>query len=413
MTTLPPNWAEAPLHRLAKVAYGKGLPKGRRGEAGAYPYVGSGGVIAQTFDCLVDGPALVIGRKGTAGSVQRFEHGCWPSDTTFFIRVPDELDATLLEHQLRCLQLGQYDRSTALPGLGRPDLEAARIVVPPLAEQRRIVTAIEEAFSRLDAGEIGLRTARTLLKRMRSSVLAAAVTGRLVPQEPTDTSAADHLAEGGIEALELTDQLPRGWARVVLGNLARVGSGTTPSRANSAFWRDGSIPWVTSALLNEGVVRQAREYVTPAAVAETALKLWPAGSLLIAMYGEGQTRGRCAELALEATCNQACAAIVLHDSVAPFSRFVRIFLDANYEANRRLAAGGVQPNLSVGLVKSMAIPIPPIDEARRIVDEVDRQFSFLNACDRAVNLAGARSTRLRRSILKAAFEGRLVSQEAS
>jgi type I restriction enzyme S subunit len=131
------------------------------------------------------------------------------------------------------------------------------------------------------------------------------------------------------------------------------------------------------------------------------------------MYGEGRTRGRCAELAIDATCNQACAAILLRDELQVFRHFVWLFFDASYESNRRLASGGVQPNLNVGLIKRIAMPLPPVPEAKRIVAEVDRQFSFIEACEHAVDAGLARSAALRRSALKAAFEGRLVPQDLS
>ncbi len=111
-----------------------------------------------------------------------------------------------------------------------------RLRVAPVAEQERIVAAIEEAFSKLDAGEAGLRTVRQLLKRMRDAILTAAVTGRLVPQDPTDTPVTKLLADLGIEPIDPEDvpALPQGWAWVSLGAVADVVGGATKDskRAN-------------------------------------------------------------------------------------------------------------------------------------------------------------------------------------
>lgn len=96
-----------------------------------------------------------------------------------------------------------------------------------------------------------------------------------------------------------------------------------------------------------------------------------------------------------------------------YKHFVRLSFDANYSANRRLASGGVQPNLNAGLIKDMVLSLPPPEQQTRIVAEVDRQFSFVEACERAVDAGLARSAGLRRSVLKAAFEGRLVPQDPS
>lgn len=286
------------------------------------------------------------------------------------------------------------------------------IPIAPRGEQERIVSAIEEALSKLDAGQAGLRTVRKLLKRMRDTILAAAVTGRLAPQDATDTPAAKVLADLGIECLQ-TGESPPGWARVRLDDIARVGSGSTPRRGRAEYWSSGSVPWVTSGSLSGGVVRSAAEFVTELALRETPLRLWPPGTLLVAMYGEGRTRGRCAELAIEATCNQACAAIDLRPELRGYRSLLRLHFDANYSANRRLASGGVQPNLSGTLIRGMAIALPPRAEAERIVMEVERQFSFLDACSRAVDSGLGRSSALRRSVLKAALEGKLVPQDPS
>lgn len=192
-----------------------------------------------------------------------------------------------------------------------------------------------------------------------------------------------------------------------------MGSGTTPRRGDTSYWEEGTVRWVRSGSITNGIIREAREFVTERALRETPLRLWPAGTLLVAMYGEGQTRGRCAELGIEATCNQACAAISLLEPLRVYKHVVRLSFDANYSANRRLASGGVQPNLNVGLIKDMVLSLPPPDQQSRIVAEVDRQFSFIDACERAVDAGLVRSAGLRRSVLKAAFEGRLVPQDPS
>lgn len=322
------------------------------------------------------------------------------------------LDSDYLVHFLngpgRVHALGSQVGS-AHPHLNLRDIRSMPITVPPRAEQARLVAVIEEAFSKLAAGEAGLRTVRQLIKRTRDAVLGAAVNGRLLAQDPSEAPAGKLLADLGIDCLE-TPALP-GWACVRLGDIARVGSGTTPKRGRPEYWTDGTIPWVTSGSLSAGVVHSSAELVTELAMRETSLRLWPVGTLLVAMYGEGQTRGRCAELVIEATCNQACAAIDLHPGLRGYRRLLRHHFDANYTANRRLAAGGVQPNLSGALIKGMVIALPPIAEAARIVTEVERQHSFLDDCDRAVDAGLSRSATLRQSILKVSFQGRLVPQD--
>jgi type I restriction enzyme S subunit len=128
------------------------------------------------------------------------------------------------------------------------------------------------------------------------------------------------------------------------------------------------------------------------------------------MYGEGKTRGKCSELAFPSTTNQACAAIVLNEEFEHIRPFLKLFLSARYEQTRRLASGGVQPNLSLGLIKSIEVPIPPAAEQVRIVLEAERLLSFVESLHEVLELALRRSEPLRRTILSEALGGRLASR---
>ena len=123
------------------------------------------------------------------------------------------------------------------------------------------------------------------------------------------------------------------------------------------------------------------------------------------MYGEGKTRGASAELAIEATTNQACAGIVLSDdSLRPW---VRLVLKANYGALRRLAAGGVQPNLNLSIVKALQVPIPSTAERAAAQERVSESEMIVERLQSELKTAQRRSAALRRSLLAAAFSGRL------
>ena len=152
MTALPDGWSRSPLRKVVQPRYGKAFPAAEREAAGTYPVVASGGVIGRATTALSTGPTVVVGRKGTAGSVQYFEGGCWPTDTTYWLAPPTTFDARFLAFQLESKKLRQYDHSTALPSLLRPDLEAVDIAFPLLPEQRAIVDIIDALLSRLLPG---------------------------------------------------------------------------------------------------------------------------------------------------------------------------------------------------------------------------------------------------------------------
>lgn len=406
MTELPNGWALTTVGEAMSVAYGKSLEQGLRTDDGEYRYVGSGGPIAATDKRLTTGETIVVGRKGTAGSVQRFPHGCWPSDTTFFVEVPGGLNAALIEHQLRSAQLAQHDRSTALPGLGRPDLESTSLVVPPLAEQERIVTAIEEAFSRLDAGEAGLRTVRQLLKRMREAILTAAITGRLLGDESVPT--VNHAVGGDGKQ---PAQVPGDWRTARLEDLAQFitdGDHRPPKRVAAG------VPHLTAKNVRNGRLDLSGcSFVDEAGFNQTRARYEPLqDDVIVTCVG---TIGRVAVVppGLAFSADRNLAAVRLRSDILP--KFVRVALESPGLQRRMRESSGstAQPHLYLKDLRSITVPVPPIEEQARIVAEVERQLSFVEACERAVDVGLARAAGLRRSVLKAAFEGRLVPQDPS
>ncbi|HBB6968045.1 restriction endonuclease subunit S [Escherichia coli] len=157
--------------------------------------------------------------------------------------------------------------------------------------------------------------------------------------------------------------VPKGWELSSIGKISDVSSGGTPSRNNEAYW-NGNIPWVTTAEVQFKIIEDTVEKITEEGLANSSAKLFPAGTILMAMYGQGKTRGQVAKLGIDASTNQACAAIVLHTGYEV--DFYYQFLISQYENIREMANSGGQQNLSGGIVKSIPIPVPPLTEQKKI-----------------------------------------------
>lgn len=160
-----------------------------------------------------------------------------------------------------------------------------------------------------------------------------------------------------------------------LGDIAKISSGSTPARNNQDFW-NGDIPWVSTGELSSGFVNETREHVSLRAVHESSLKLLKPGTLLMAMYGQGKTRGIVSRLNITATTNQACASIEIKKDEPSY---VYYFLQFRYESIRKLSNGGSQENLSTEIIKKIKISLPPIAEQRKIAE-------ILSAQDRIIEL---------------------------
>ena len=157
--------------------------------------------------------------------------------------------------------------------------------------------------------------------------------------------------------------LPEGWKRVALGDIAQITSGGTPDRSESRYW-GGDIPWVTTGEIQFNIITDTAEKITEEGLRNSSAKLFPAGTLLMAMYGQGKTRGQVARLGIEAATNQACAAIRVGKDCEVEYAFQ--YLATNYAAIRELGNAGTQQNLNGGLIKALELPLPPKNEQQRI-----------------------------------------------
>lgn len=368
---------------------------------------------------------------GRAGLVTKRLEGALFNYHIMRLRLDDQrLDARLFINYVRgAKQVRDYlkavNHGATRDGINTEQLLGLPVAVPPLSEQREIVAEIDKQFSRLDEAVANLQRVKANLKRYKAAVLKAAVEGRLVETEASIARREGRDYETGEQLLQriLGDRrkqwsgrgkykppqapvdtdadLPEGWVWASIDQLAEVGTGATPSRSNPSFWTGGDIPWVSSSVVNADQVSEATEFVTEQALAETNLTVYPPGTLLLAMYGEGKTRGKCAELRLHAATNQALAALQANADVRPY---LRHFLEHNYEEMRKVASGGVQPNLNLSLVRSVCVPLPPAAEQVRISAEVDRQLTILRGVEVEVDVNLQRAHALRQSVLAKSFQ---------
>lgn len=281
---------------------------------------------------------------------------------------------------------------SAQPQITGKGLSEVRLPLPALAEQKAIADKLDTLLAQVENTKARLERIPQILKRFRQSVLAAAVSGRLTEEWREQNGVSD------------TD-----WDALTVGDVATVATGKTPSRKEPKYWEDGDTPWLTSASTGAIYTDSAEQFVTKSAVDECSLKVFPPGTLLLAMYGEGKTRGQVTELRLSATCNQACAAVTA-DEQKILRSYLKLRLLENYEETRKAAAGGAQPNLNLNKVRTIGISVPDKEEQTEIVRRVDQLFAHADRIEQQVNNALARVNNLTQSILAKAFRGELTEQ---
>jgi type I restriction enzyme S subunit len=175
--------------------------------------------------------------------------------------------------------------------------------------------------------------------------------------------------------------IPEDWEVKHLGDIASISAGGTPHRANASYW-NGEIPWVTTAQVEFRTIDHAEQFITKQGLESSAAKLLPAGTLLMALYGQGKTRGKVGLLGIEATTNQACAAISVRRTVSP--AFVFHYLVSRYDVIRSLSNVGNQENLNGQIVRSIAVPLPLDAEQTAIAAALSDVDALLGALDAAL-----------------------------
>jgi type I restriction enzyme S subunit len=288
-------------------------------------------------------------------------------------------------------QISGVVQGALYPAAKASDVQAYIIPLAPLAEQKIIADKLDTLLAQVDTTKARLERIPDIIERFRQSVLAAAVSGKLTRE------------------WRIQNQLTNETKHLTLGDVANVSTGVTPLKKEASYYVGGTIPWLTSSVTGLAKVTNAENFITEKALNECRLKLYKPGTLLIAMYGEGKTRGQVTELGIEAIINQACAAIDVNQKIAS-NKFIKICIETNYEQTRMMAEGGNQPNLNLSKVRNIPISLPSMQEQYEIVRIVKELCSFSSSVQEKASQAIERVNKLTQSILAKAFRGELTDQ---
>lgn len=438
---LPEGWEAIQLGGLLELSYGKGLvQEDRRG--GNVPVFGSNGIVGYHNNSLIDGPCIIVGRKGSVGEVHFSKGPCWPIDTTYFVNDFRGQDEQYIYYSLRSLNLAQLETSTAIPGLNRQDTYGKSLNIPPLAEQKRIVAKVEALLARVNAARERLAKVPPILKRFRQSVLAAACSGRLTEdwrEEHSDIEKATTLLKDVIRkriiewnakqaALPKAKQkqppvewvnetqvsdglpdIPNKWTWVklpILGELNRGKSKHRPRNAPHLF--GGPFPFIQTGEVARSGGRITKHSQTYSQAGLSQSRLWPKDTVCITIAAN------IADTAILTypACFPDSVVGFIADVSLTFPEYVEFFLRTARENLSSFAPATAQKNINLEILGEVAVPFPPLAEQREIVRRVEKLFNLADAIEKRVAAATARADRLTQAILAKAFRGELVPTEA-
>jgi type I restriction enzyme S subunit len=413
--------------------------------ASRYTYFAEGDVIfAKITPCMENGKtAIAEGLENGVGFGSTEFHVVRPSD--------DLLDSWAFYYLIQeGFRRDAKRRMTGSAGQKRVPtgyMEKIQLPVPPLSEQRRIVAKIEEFSSGLDAGVADLKKTQKQLQRYRKSVLQAAVEGRLTEdwREEHDTEPADKLLERILEERRAQWEkdyrakyeakgkeppsgwksrytppeepdlpadlapLPDGWMWTNTEHVGKVITGSTPKTSVDEYY-GGGYPFYRPGDLDTGYhTRSAEKTITEAGLAEA--RFLAAESTLVTCIGG--TIGKTGFIRKAGASNQQINALTPYKPLLPrYAYFVCVSPQFQNRIHQR-SSSTTMPILNKGKFQSLAFPLPPLDEQRQIVNEVERLLSVADEATQAVEREIKRAERLRQSILKQAFSGKLLEQSNS
>ena len=377
---LPDGWKIVELAELIECLDNKRVPlnaEQRSKIQGQIPYYGANGQLDSINQYLFDEKLLLLAEDGGAwGLKQRCAYQIngksWINNHAHVLRMKESICMGYLMHFLNYSDLSKYITGTTRGKLNRKSMDKINVVLPPLQYQKKIVAILEKAER---------------LKEWRKE--------------------SDELTDEFLKSIFLKmfgDPVsnPKGWDTEKIGKIAKVKTGGTPDRAIKEYWENGNIPWVKTTEIKGKTIVGAEEYITERGFNNSNATIIPKNSLLIAMYGQGKTRGKTAKLGLDTTTNQACAALLPSDNY--ISDFLLHLLKLSYHDLRDLGRGGNQPNLNLSIIKNFNVYLPPTELQQKfasIVQQVEQLRKHQNQSRQHID-------DLFNVLMQKAFKGELV-----
>ena len=361
---------------------------------------------------------ILISVRAPVGSTNISKEKCCIGRGLAAIRPLSGVNYLWIFYHLRLLKnnIAMKGTGTTFQAISGTQLKSIILSIPPLNEQKRIVSKIESIFAQIDATkeQLEMLVSKTKfvpgsLNTLRNSVLKQAFEGKLVPQDLNDEPAEILLKRISKDFKELilkNDRLPKGWTKTNVGQLYDIIGGGTPSTKIEKYWK-GNIPWISSADIYDLYDIRPRRSITVEAVKSSATNLVPSESIIVV------TRVGLGKIAYTKTpiCfSQDSQALVGNNSIIDphyalyyLSKAVQIF---KYSNRGTTISGVTKKQLS-----ELSFFLPPLNEQKRIVAKIESIFGNIDSIEKQVNDAIRSLNMLKQSVLKLAFEGKLVPQD--
>lgn len=356
------NWKKCKLGEFCPFEYGKGLLQKDR-KKGNIPVFGSNGINDWHSQPYVKTAGIIIGRKGTAGSVHLSKIPFWPIDTTFYIKdEPEKRNLLFTYYLLKNSALKNLVSDSAVPGLNRDAAHALELLIPPLDEQKRIAEILGSLDDKIELLQKQNKTLEDMAKALFKSwfVDFDVVRAKQKGLPKADIMREYHLTEELYDLFPSSfadsplGPIPTGWDVKPLGAICQLALGGTPSRTNLKYWEKGSIPWINSGKVNDFRIITPSEYITEAGYNSSATKLLPIHTTVVAITGA--TLGQVSFTEIECCANQSVVGILENEKLA--SEYIYLFILFNLDKLLAKQTGGAQQHINKNDIASLMCLVP-------------------------------------------------------
>ena len=320
--------------------YGRGLPARDR-KPGPYKVVGSSDIVDSHEEFAVHGPGIVIGRKGSVGALTWLEEDFWPIDTTYYVSLNHEGDLKYWYYQLHNLKLNTLNSHAAVPGLNRDDVYRIEVIKRSAGEQKKIAKILSDLDRKIE-----------LNRRMNETL--------------------EQIGQTLFKKYFIDNPESKKWKEISIGDIANVVLGGTPSRSNSDYWGGNDIGWINSGEVNKFRITTPSEYITRAGLENSAAKLLPEGTIVLAITGA--TLGQVSRLEKSFAANQSVVGVYSEDR--NINNFLYFWITTNILSIIRHATGGAQQHINRGDVEQTTLKLPPRENLELISCQLELIMSL-------------------------------------
>ena len=278
--------------------------------------------------------------------------------------------------------------------IGMNVLENLKMVRPPLSEQTAIAKYLDLKTAEIDQLIAEKKQLVELYQEEKTAIIDQVVTKGINPNAK--------FKESGIEWL---GDIPENWEVVSLKWVSNIYSGGTPSKNKPEYWTNGTIPWLNSGTVNQWDITEASEYITEEALNKSSAKWIPEKAILMALAGQGKTKGMVAQVQFKCTCNQSMGIIIPNEKID--NRFLLYWLKRNYQNIRNLGGGDKRDGINLEMIGGIPLPFFEVSEQTKIVQHIEKESDRIdikiNKAEKYINLL----TEYRTSLISEVVTGKI------